>query len=250
MGYSICTEHAFLKTSIHFPMWNADSDLFSQKQGNEHCDEPFGQSGFEESDNFLDDTFEHGFFAISDQPAPGSNVGGDDIGSPIGFEGDHLYGLESNLFDGFGDTYGVDDVMGGDTGCQSDWNSGTMPVLWGGNLNLSAGPPADDGQKKPQEKKKGDYPNANYNWRLSPAYQALIDVGNVYRKARLRNDEIAKLVRAFRPVHVPHDQELGRAVRYLPQIAAWLDKYWDDIGGKFLEFAHQWCSKNLRCQNK
>lgn len=106
-----------------------------------------------------------------------------------------------------------------------------------------AAPLADDGQKKVQEKKKGDYLYANYPYRTSPGYQALIAVGKSYREARLRNDEITKLMRAFRKVHAPHDQELGRAVRYLGAVAHWLDAHWEVIGGKFVEFAHAWCRR-------
>ena len=242
-------------------MRHAENDLFSQKEGNGQAptDRTLGHSGSAASNASLGDPFGH--WATSDQSAPDSNVGRADSSLFDGNEGDHFDAFEGDPFDGLGQTdFLVNNLMEGSTECLFDsfGNSGPMPVLWSGNPNLPvappalpvAPPPADYGQKKSKEKKKGTYENANYNYRASPAYQELIRVGKVYREDCLKNDEITKLVRAFRQVYRPQDKKLGRAVRYLPPIAAWLDELWEDIGEKFIAFAHEWCRKHLGCQDK
>lgn len=248
--------------SIHFQMYSGENDVFSQKgrHGQAPTDRPLGNSRSAASDASLGGPFGH--WATSDQSAPDSNVGGADSNPLDGNEGDHFDAFEGDPFDGLGQIdFLVNDLMEGSTECLFDsfGNSGPMPVLWSGNPNLPvappalvvAPPPADYGQKKSKEEnKKGTYANANYNYHASRAYQELIRVGKVYREDCLKNGEITKLVRAFRQLYRPGDQVLGRAVRYLPPIAAWLDGLWEDIGEKFLAFAHEWCRENLVCQDK
>lgn len=132
-----------------------------------------------------------------------------------------------------------------------DWST-TFPPFGHPDLpvcTLCACVPVGERRKR-HENKKGDYLKASYPWRTSPSYLALIEVGKCYREQRLRGEEITKIMRAFRQVHPSHGQELGRAVRYLPQVAAWLDEHWEQIGGKFLEFAHAWCREQWGCKDQ
>ena len=103
---------------------------------------------------------------------------------------------------------------------------------------------------EPREMRRDGYANSRYPWRSSSNYWSLAQIGLEFKGRKLINVEITEIIRAFRREYVLGDDELGRGVRYLGPITAWLDQHWDEYGDQICGFAREWCFRKWCWTNK